>query len=89
MTGLTYAHPVHLHRMMARLGIEPDAGISSQLCLEYAAARRQCVTCRAKKACTDWLNYAPEGVNFAPFFCVNDDTLLRWQHNQPGPRWVR
>jgi len=54
----------HLYEMMARLGTE--SRVLPQRSLRYAAALRRCEACRSKKACQDWLDYAPAMVNFAP-----------------------
>ena len=62
-----------LYEMMARLGIEPRAGVLPRLSLRYATALRRCEGCQSKKACRDWLDYAPAMVNFAPDFCRNAD----------------
>ena len=82
-------YSVHIYAMMARLGIEPDAGVLPRFSLRYAKAFRRCVECRSKKTCQDWLDYAPVMVNFAPDFCVNADILFELQYDQPGPRMVR
>jgi hypothetical protein len=71
--------------MMARLGIEPDAGVLPRLSLRYATALQRCEACRTKNACRDWFDYAPAMVNFAPFFCLNADILFELQYDQPGP----
>lgn len=49
---------------------------------------RRCEACRSKKACRDWLDYAPAMVNFAPCFCMNAYILFELQCDQPGPRRV-
>jgi hypothetical protein len=72
--------------MMTRLGIEPGAGVLPQLSLRYAMAVRRCENCRSKKACQDWLDYAPAMVNFAPEFCMNADILFDLQYDHAGPR---
>jgi hypothetical protein len=79
---------MHIYEMMARLGIEPDAGVLPRLSLQYATAFRQCAACRSKRACQDWLDYAPSMVNFAPSFCRNADILFELQYDQPGPRRI-
>ena len=80
--------PVHIYAMMARLGIEPDAGVLPRFSLRHATAFRRCEHCRSKKACQNWLDYAPALVNFAPDFCVNADILFELQCDQPGLRLV-
>ena len=70
--------PEQLCEMMARLGIEPGP----QTHLRYAAAR--CEACRFKRACQDWLDYAPAMMNFAPDFCANADMLFDMQYDQTG-----
>jgi len=77
-----------VYEMMARLGIDPNAGDSPRLSLRYATALQRCETCRSRKACQDWLDYAPTMVNFAPGFCMNADVLFELQCDQPGPRRV-
>ena len=72
--------PEQLCEMMARLGIEPGP----QTQLRVAAAR--CEGCRFKRACQDWLDYAPAMVNFAPDFCPNADMLFDMRYDQTG-RW--
>jgi hypothetical protein len=77
---------MRIYEMMTRLGIKPSAGDSPRLSLQYATALRRCEACRSKKACQDWLDYAPAMVNFAPGFCVNAEILFELQCDQPGPR---
>jgi len=79
-------YSTHIYEMMARLGIEPGAGVLPQFSLRYATALRRCEDCRSKKACQDWLDYAPAMVNFAPEFCMNADILFELQYDQAGPR---
>jgi len=79
-------YSTHIYEMMARLGIEPGAGVLPQFSLRYATALRRCEDCRSKKACQDWLDYAPAAVNFAPGFCMNGDILFDLQCDQAGPR---
>ena len=62
---------MHIYEMMARLGIEPAAGVLPQLSLRYATALRQ-------------LDYAPAMVNFAPDFCRNADILFDLQFDEIG-----
>jgi uncharacterized protein DUF6455 len=88
MTALAPEYSTHIYEMMARLGIEPGAGVLPQLSLRYATALRRCENCRSKKACQDWLDYAPAMVNFAPDFCMNADILFELQSDQAGPRRV-
>lgn len=79
MTALAHEHPLQIYEMMARLGIEPAAGVSRRLSWQYATALQRCEACRSKKACQDWLDYAPAGVNFAPWFCENAEILFELQ----------
>jgi hypothetical protein len=88
MAAPTPEYSVHIYAMMARLGIKPEAGVLPQFSLRHATAFRRCEQCRSKKACQDWLDYAPAMVNFAPDFCVNADILFELQCDQPGPRLV-
>jgi Family of unknown function (DUF6455) len=81
-------YSTHIYEMMARLGIEPGAGVLPQLSLLYATALHRCETCRSKKACRDWLDYAPAMLNFAPDFCMNADILFELQSEQAGPRRI-
>ena len=81
-------YSTHIYEMMARLGIEPGAGVLPQLSLRYATALRLCEACRCKKACRDWLDYAPAMLNFAPEFCANADILFDLQCDQAGPRRI-
>jgi uncharacterized protein DUF6455 len=81
-------YSTHIYEMMARLGIEPGAGVLPQLSLRYATALRRCENCRSKKACQDWLDYAPAMINFAPDFCMNADILFELQYHQPWSRRV-
>ncbi len=82
-------YSIEICEMMARLGIEPGAGILPRLSLRYATALRRCEDCQSKKACRDWLDYAPPTtVNFAPDFCRNADILFDLQYDQAGPRQV-
>jgi hypothetical protein len=69
-------YSTQIYEMMERLGIEPGAGLLPQLSLRYATALRRCENCRSKKACQNWLDYAPAMVNFAPDFCMNADILV-------------
>ena len=79
-------YSMYIYEMMARLGIEPGAGVLPRLSLRYATAIHRCEDCQSKKACQDWLDYAPAMVNFAPDFCANADTLFDLQYDQTG-RW--
>jgi len=88
MAAPTPEYPVHIYAMMARLGIEPDAGVLPRFSLRHATAFRRCEHCRSKTACHNWLDNAPAMVNFAPDFCVNGDILFELQCDQPGPRLV-
>ena len=81
-------YSTHIYEMMARFGIEPDGGVLPHLSLQYATALRRCQNCRSKKACQNWLNYAPAMINFAPDFCVNADILFELQYDQPWSRRV-
>lgn len=80
------AHTLHIYEMMARLGIEPGAGVLPRLSLRYATALRRCDACPFQEACQVWLDHAPAAVNFAPCFCENADILFELQFDQPGPR---
>jgi hypothetical protein len=88
MTAPVPEYSTHIYEMMARLGIGPGAGVLPQLSLRYATALRRCQNCRSKKACQDWLDYAPAMVNFAPDFCMNGDILFELQYDQPWSRRV-
>jgi hypothetical protein len=88
MISMTREHPVHLYEMMERLGIEPDVRVLPRLSLRYVTAFRQCEACQCKKACQEWLEYAPWMVNFAPCFCINAEILFELQYDQPGPRRI-
>jgi Family of unknown function (DUF6455) len=81
---MTAPDSTHLYEMIARLGIEP--GALPQMSLRYAVALRRCEACRSKRACQDWLDYAPAMVNFAPDFCANADMLFNMQYDQ-SERW--
>jgi len=85
MAGPAPEYSLPIYGMMARLGIEPATGALPRL---SATALHRCEQCRSKKACQDWLDYAPAMVNFAPDFCANADILFELQYDQPGPRWV-
>jgi Family of unknown function (DUF6455) len=86
MTAPLSKYSTQVYEMMARLGIEPAAGVLPQLSLRYATAVRRCDNCRSKRVCQDWLDYAPAMVNFAPDFCTNADILFDLQCDQAGPR---
>jgi hypothetical protein len=88
MTAPAPEYSTHIHQMMARLGIDPGAGVLPELSLRYATALRRCENCRSRKACQDWLDYAPAMVNFAPDFCMNADILFELQYDQPWSRRV-
>ena len=77
-------YSMHIYEMMVRLGIEPAAGILPRLSLRYATALHRCENCHSKKACRDWLDYAPAMVNFAPDFCRNADLLFDLQFDEVG-----
>ena len=77
-------YSVEIYEMMARLGIEPGDGALPQFSLRYATALSRCGNCQCKKACRDWLDYAPAMVNFAPDFCRNADILFELQFDQVG-----
>jgi len=88
MRALVSEYSTHIYEMMARLGIEPGAGVLPQLSLRYATALHRCENCRSKKACQDWLDYAPAMINFAPDFCRNAEILFELQCDQPWSRRV-
>jgi hypothetical protein len=88
MSAPILEYSIHIYEMMARLGIEPEAGALPQFSLRYATALHRCENCRSKKACQDWLDYAPAMANFAPNFCTNADILFDLQCDQPGPRRI-
>ena len=77
-------YSMHIYEVMARLGIEPSAGVLPRLSLRYATALRRCGDCGSKKACREWLDYAPAMVNFAPDFCRNADILFELQYDEVG-----
>ena len=79
-------YSMHIDEMVARLGIEPGAGVLPRLSLRYATAIHRCEDCQSKKACRDWLDYSPVMVNFAPDFCTNADILFELQYDQPWSR---
>jgi hypothetical protein len=86
MTAPVREYSMPIYEMMARLGIEPGAGVLPPLSLRYATAVRRCESCQSKTACQNWLDYAPAMVNFAPDFCTNADILFDLQYEQAGPR---
>jgi uncharacterized protein DUF6455 len=88
MTAPVPEYSTHIYQMMARLGIDPGAGVLPQLSLRYATALRRCENCRSKKDCQDWLDYAPAMINFAPDFCMNADILFELQYDQPWSRRI-
>jgi hypothetical protein len=75
LSPVSQHHPNYAIRMMERLGIDPSAGVVPQLSLLYATASRRCESCPWKRACGDWLDWAPDSVSFAPPFCRNSDIL--------------
>jgi Family of unknown function (DUF6455) len=88
MAARAHEYSGHIYEMMARLGIDPSAGVLPRLSLRYATALVRCENCRSKKVCQDWLDYAPAMVNFAPDFCIDADILFELQRDQAGSRWV-
>jgi len=44
-------YSIEIYEMMARLGIEPGAGVLPRSSLRYATALRRCEDCQSKKAC--------------------------------------
>jgi len=88
MTARADEYSVHIYEMMARLGIDPSAGVLPRLSLRYATALQRCENCRSKKICQGWLDYAPALVNFAPDFCRDADILFELQCDQVGSRWA-
>ena len=88
MTARAHEYSVHIYEMMARLGIDPSAGVLPRLSLRYATALQRCENCRSKKICQDWLDYAQAMVNFAPDFCMDAHILFELQCDQAGSRWV-
>jgi Family of unknown function (DUF6455) len=82
-------HCLHIYQMMARLGIEPGAGVLPSLSLPYATALRRCEACPAKEACQHWLDHSSAAVNFAPSFCMNADILFELKCDEPGPRRIQ
>ena len=83
MTAPVPEYSTHIYEMMTRLGIEPGAGVLPGSSLRYTTAAHRCDDCRSKRACQDWLDYAPAMVNFAPDFCINADILFDLQYDQP------
>ena len=77
-------YSMHIYEMVARLGIEPAMGVLPRLSLRYATALRRCEGCQCKKACQDWLDYAPAMMNFAPDFCRNADVLFDLRYDEVG-----
>jgi Family of unknown function (DUF6455) len=88
MTAPVPEYSTDIYQMMTRLGVEPGAGVLQQLTLRYATAVRRCENCRSKRACQDWLDYAPAMVNFAPDFCMNADILFDLQSDLAGPHRI-
>ncbi len=85
MAALAHESSAHIDEMMARLGIEPGAGVLPRLSLRYATAFQRRETFPYKEACRDWLEHAPAVINFAPRFRMNADTLFELLCDQPGP----
>ena len=88
MTARTSEYSVHIYEMMARLGINPGAGVLPRFSLRYVTALARCENCRSKKVCQDWLDLAPPMVNFAPDFCMDADILFELRYDQPRSRRV-
>ena len=86
MTVQADVHPLHIHEMMARLGIGPDAVVSPRSGLRYQTALHRCETCSAEKECKKWLDRAPAAITSAPWFCLNADIFLELQYDQRRPR---
>ena len=82
----TDVHPLHIHEMMARLGIGRDAVVSPRSGLRCETALHRCEACPAEKECKVWLDHAPAAITSAPWFCLNADILFELQYDQPGPR---
>ena len=79
-------YPVHIHEMMAHLGIERDAVVSPRSGLRYETALHRCEACPAEKECKEWLDHALAAITSAPWFRPNADILFELQYDQPGPR---
>lgn len=71
--------PSYAIKMMERLGIDPGGGALPRLGLLYATASHRCESCPSKRACGEWLEWAPESVSFAPPFCRNSDIFAELQ----------
>jgi len=84
MTVQADVHPLHIHEMMARLGIGPDAVVSPRSGLRYQTALHRCEACSAEKECKKRLDRAPAAITSAPWFCLNADILFELQYDQRG-----
>jgi Family of unknown function (DUF6455) len=76
---------VCLHKLMNRLGIEPQGGVVSRLSLKYATALHRCEACLSKQLCNSWLERGPDSAGVVPQFCPNQDVLFELQFDQP---WI-
>ena len=84
MAAPTPEYSLHIYAMMARLGIEPGAGVLPRLSLRYATAFRRCQFCPSTWVCCEWLEEAPRQARLPPRFCPNSDILFELQFDQPG-----
>ena len=48
MVARAHEYSAHIYEMMARLGIEPEAGVLPRMGLRYTTAVQQCNVCRYK-----------------------------------------
>jgi hypothetical protein len=64
-----------IDNMMERLGIDAGFRVVPRFGLLFACALRNCTSCNARAACTDWLVQDHHTRFGAPGFCPNADLL--------------
>jgi hypothetical protein len=72
---------LQVYKMLERLGLELGAGVIPRYGLMYVSAARNCRSCGAAPACTEWL-HAASSTAVAPGFCPNRDILLELAYAQ-------
>jgi hypothetical protein len=65
----------NIDRMMERLGIDMGCSVAPRFGLLISCTQRNCVSCTARKTCTQWLAKDPDASSGPPKFCPNFDLL--------------
>lgn len=72
---LRSATTANIDNMVERLGIDLGCCVVPRFNLIFSCALRNCGSCTARKACTEWLEKDQDD-RLPPKFCLNFDLLL-------------